>query len=291
MRAMRAWGSAVAVLVMTAAGWCTTPEYVVQRLQDRLTSHVLSSVVGTVDYEYLYVVQGSDAVVLLEDPPVVVPTLPDSGSAATLTAVEASPVTRVAVLDSVKDSHGRDSVVVQWIEVPTPVAPPVEITAVQPPRLTRAELPADLRQADVTALKRELLPAVASGEPVYLAVRPVTDDRRYPGERLTRADEELSLAERRRLRWQTQEWYQQWPPGSALHLESGPVATSGDRVEVPVRWSYRVPLIDPADPHAVLAQGELVLVLVRTADTWRLSQVEKLVAALQQGATQARRTD
>jgi hypothetical protein len=288
---MSAWGLAAAHLVVVGAGWCTTPEYVLQRLQDRLNSRALSSVVGTVDYEYLYVVQGSDAVVLLEEPPVVVPTLPDTGSTAAPASVETSPVTRVAVLDSVKDSQGRDSVVVRWTEVPAPAAPPVEATAVRPPRLTRAELPAELRQAEVAALRRELLPAVSGGEPVYLAVRPVEDDRRFPGERLTLVDQELPLAGRRLLRWQAQQWYQQWPPGSALILEHAPVAASGDRLTVPVRWSYRLPLIDPSDPRAILAEGEVVLALVRTADTWQVSQVEKLVAALQQGAAQARRPD
>lgn len=289
MRANSTWISAVTTMAMVTAAWGASPEYTIQRLQDRLNSHALSSIAGTVDYEYLYAVQASHTVVLLEDPPAAAPALPDTGGGAAGPAPPpASPAfTAVTILDTVRNAQGRDSLVVQRIDTPSSTGRPSLGADGPPERLTSADLPEDLRSVDTAGLRRAMPLAHPGADALYLAVRQVGDDPRYPGERLTLADQQVALAGRRLLRWQLGQLYQRWPSGSVLMLENAAVAAGGARVQVPVRWSYRRPVSDPAAYPAVLASGEFVLELVAVDEGWRVSHAETLVAALQQGAERA----
>ena len=291
MRTNSAWGSASTIMAMVAAAWGASPEYTLQRLEDRLNSHALSSIVGTVDYEYLYAAQASSAVVLLEEPPAPAPALPDTGAGTAVPAApQASPaIAAITALDTVRSAQGTDSLVVQRLQAPGS-AEPLSPGADRPPgRLTRADLPEDLRSVDTAGLRRAMPLAAPGADALFLAVRQVGDDHRYPGERLTLADQELSAEGRRRLRWQIAQLFDRWPSGTVLVLERlGGSAVDG-QAEFAVRWSFRSPSSSVGDPSSPSVTGQTTLRLVEGEGGWRVSHVEGLIADLREGVDRARR--
>ncbi|MCC7264633.1 MAG: hypothetical protein IT369_19130 [Candidatus Latescibacteria bacterium] len=214
------------------------------RLQDRLHSAALESVLGSVDYEYVYAVPGNEEVVLLEEIQVERPALPDTGKAIVPDEGQAL-------------AQGNRQA-----------------------RLAREDLPVELRLADVVALKGRYKPQVGLSEKVYLGVRAVARDERFSGERLSLAETELSMEERRQLRWDTHELFRNWPGGSVLFLEAGEAAAQGDAAEVPVYWSFRRPGPPPFDKPEVLASGMMNLSLRKVGEEWKVSHIERLIAAL-----------
>lgn len=184
-------------------------------------------------------------------------------------------------LDTVRTAGRKDSVVVHMRErVQEPTSPPLSTR-----RMTKAQLPAELRQADVGALKARLRPPVeAKDRMLYLGVRATAEDPRYPGERLSLAESELSLAESRQLRWDLQEVFGHWPAGSVLLLEYTGTAVLGEAAEVPLRWSFQRPSqTPPFDRSEVLASGAAALSLRKVAGEWKVSHVERLIGALHAG--------
>lgn len=217
------------------------------RLQDRLHSVALESMLGSMDYEYVYAVPGNEEMVLLEEIPVERPALPDTGK--TISPEEGLTLNQGA----------------------------------QRPHLTKEDLPAELRLADVVALKGRYKPQAGLSDKVYLGVRAVVKDKRFSGERLSLAETELSMEERRQLRWGTHELFRNWPGGSVLFLEADETVAQGDAAEVPVRWSFRRPGPPPFDKPEILASGEMVLSLRKVGEEWKVSHVERLIGALHAG--------
>lgn len=214
------------------------------RLQDRLHSAALESVLGSVDYEYVYSVASNEDVALLEEVKAEEVVLPDSAKA--------------------RLPDGRQ-----------PVA-----QGPQKARLTKEQLPAELRLADVAALKGRFKAQAGLSDKVYLGVRPVAKDKRFAGERLSLAESELSMEERRQLRWDTHELFRNWPGGSVLFLEADETAARGNDAEVPVHWSFRRPGPPPFDQPEILASGELMLSMRKVGGEWKVSHIEKLIGAL-----------
>lgn len=230
-------------LVQSASG--EEIQQALMRLQDRLHSAALESVLGTVDYEFVYSVPNSEEVVLLEEVKVEAVTLPDSVKA-------------------------------RFPEGVQPVAQGSQ-------KVRLEQLPAELRLADVAALKGQFKTQVGLSEKVYLGVRPVAKDERFSQERLSLAETELSMEECRQLRWDTHEVFRNWPGGSVLFLEADETAAQGDAAEVPVRWSFRRPGPPPFDKPEILTSGELTLFLRKVGAEWKVSHIERLIGALHAG--------
>ena len=239
------WG----VLISTSATAQDFPR-LLKFLQDRLNRTHLDAVLGAVDYDLAYAprLTRHPNIVLLETPP----PLPDS-------------LQRV-VSDTIPS----------WRKLmPTKISP---VKTTKASRLRREDLPADLRQADIATLRANLPWSPRMPEETgYLAAWKASGTYWFPDERLTLAESELSVMERRQWRWKAREVFRHKPFGSILLLHAGKPVASGQGFELPVQWSFRRP---NRLSWETLTSGEVTLTFQKVDGVWKASHIEQLIAAL-----------
>jgi hypothetical protein len=289
---MRTWILLLALLAGAGQGGATDPVHpVLKRLEKGINTHAVTALLGPVDVEFVYTFNPQTrSVALLEpgpEPPVAekeeapAPVVPrDSLDMAVLTDAATFDA---AALDPCCGGGGGDGMVAWvdsttgdsiWVPVEVPVKPQAETQRPRP------EIPADLADTDLDVLKARLTPPDGIPErTAYLAVLEVTADPRQPVQRLSLAADELSLMERRLLRWDAHQIYRNWPTGALLCLTSAQQDLDGYQATLPITWELRRPGAPGADPR-VLVSGALDLELRQVDDQWLLSGIQHLVGTL-----------
>ena len=179
----------------------------------------------------------------------------------------------VAYAETTRTKSGATTVRFITRQVPVPEPPAVG--------LTTADLPADLRQANVTALKQSLgAPQNAEGGARYIGAMASRTKPRFAGERLSDADQSLSMMQRRVLRWKLRRLLGQRPPGSLLFLELDRSAVRDNEASADVRWAFKSPGATPGGVPVTHASGELLLTMGRVEGAWRVAHIEQVVDKL-----------
>jgi hypothetical protein len=86
--------------------------------------------------------------------------------------------------------------------------------------------------------------------------------------------------ERRQWRWKYLEVMQHWPPGSILILQPGEEKAQSEEMEIPLQWSFRRPNAAHEEELDLVASGETALSMRKVGEEWKVSHVERLIAAL-----------
>ena len=137
----------------------------------------------------------------------------------------------------------------------------------------------DLREAVPGELK-ERLTADGQDPEVLLGVQEMGEDPRYVGERLSLADTELSLMERRMLVWRIRRLFGRLA-GKYLRLEVVSAHTEDQSASARLAWSVE-------GVHGqVESRGAVDLSLRKTPGGWRIVQIARVIAALDQGLAAA----
>jgi len=88
------------------------------------------------------------------------------------------------------------------------------------------------------------------------------------------------MMERRGLYWEFRQLAHHWSVGSVLFLEVQADEPRGEMAEISLQWSFRRPGPPPFDKPEIIASGKLPLPFKRVEKEWKVSHIEKLIAAL-----------
>lgn len=286
---MRTYLAILLVLVGAVQGQAADATHLVlKRLEQGINRRALTALLGPVDVDFAYTLNpAARTVALLElgpEQPIAekeeapVPVVPRDSLDVVVSATHTAAGARLAAGSGVccgdpGTVRRLDPVTGDSVWVPVEAKPQAEFEAPRP------EIPADLAAADLDALKAQLTsPNVRDGKTAYLAVHKVVVDPRRTGRRLSLAEEELTLMERRLLRWDARQIYGNWPAAAMLSLTSTQKDMEGDEGTLPVTWELR----RPAAPGTlqVVASGELDLDFRRVDGQWVVSGIQHLVHAL-----------
>ena len=276
---MRMKSIAVGVFLWTAVGASGTEDIgrALMKLEDRFNQAAFEAIGGAVDYELLYTGSTPGAGIVSLEPGPGASLHASSDSVATPGANPGARGagtgsrfrTEVAYSETTRTKSGATTVRFITRQVPVPAPRAVG--------LTKADLPADLRQANVTTLKQSLgAPQNAEGGARYIGAMASRTKPRFAGERLTDADQSLSMMQRRVLRWKLRRLLAQRPPGSLLFLELARSAIRGNEASADVGWAFKSPGATPGAP-VTHASGELLLTMGRVEGAWRVAHIEQVV--------------
>lgn len=288
---MRTWILLLVILTGAAPGRAAEEaRLVLQRLQEGINNQAMTALLGPVDVEFVYTLNPQARTVALlepgpepppprEDPPA--PVVPRDSLDTAVPADATTTTTGAPAHGACCGAVGAGGVVARLDSVTgDSVWVPVEVEPQAETERSRPEIPADLADADPGALKARLTPPdVGAERTAYLAVLEVAPDSGHRGERLSLAEDELPLMERRLLRWDARQIYRNWPTGALLYLTSARQALAEGQETLPVTWELRRPGAPGAAPR-VLASGALELDLRRVDGQWLVSGIQHLVGAL-----------